>query len=101
MSPRPRKRYFVTENRACGDLILELRDREQEERFTLIAEFYPHGWTNARYEVAALAARLNGETVPTPTSFDNERLADLERRFAELVEAFRVPVREAKTAGGS
>lgn len=78
------KRYFVSENRECGDLILELRDREQENGYTLIAEFYPHGWTNARYEVAALAARLNSETVPSPKDFDNERLVDIEQRVAKL-----------------
>lgn len=79
------KRYFVEENRQCGDdPIFELRDREQEQGMTLIAEFYPHGWANVRYEVAAIAARLNGEVIPSPTSFDNERLAHLERRVAKL-----------------
>lgn len=78
------KRYFVTENLECGDLILELRDSQQEQHMTLIAEFYPHGWTNARYEVAVLAARLNGENIPSSTTFDNERLADIERRVSEL-----------------
>jgi hypothetical protein len=82
------KRYFVSENRECGDLILELRDREREKGMTLIAEFYPHGWTNARHEVAAIAARLNGEPIPSPSAFDNERLAELERRVAKL-EAIR------------
>lgn len=61
MQTKPSKQYFITENRECGELILELRDREQEEGWTLIAEFYPHGWTNAHYEVASIAARLNGE----------------------------------------
>jgi len=83
-SGRTHKRYFVEENRQCGDLILELRDREQDEGETLIAEFYPHGWTNARHEVASIAARLNGEPAPSPTAFDNERLAELERRIDKL-----------------
>jgi hypothetical protein len=83
---RKPKRYFVTENSQCGDLILELRDREQEEGWTLIAEFYPHGWTNAHHEIAILANKLNGDPKPSKTSFD-ERLADLERRVAKLESA--------------
>lgn len=79
-----KKRYFVSENREYGDLIIELRDREQEEGYTLIAEFYPHGWTNARYEAAALAAKLNGDISPSPQTFDNERIVELERRMARL-----------------
>lgn len=79
-----KKRFFVGVNREIGDPIIELRDREQEPGYTLIAEFYPHGWTNARYEAAALAARLNGEAPPSATSFDNERLAELEKRVEQL-----------------
>jgi hypothetical protein len=78
------KRYFVTENYEVGDLIIELRDREQEEGMTLIAELYQHGWRNVRHEAAVLAARLNGEKIPSPKGFDNERLADLERRVSKL-----------------
>ncbi len=87
------KRYFVAENRECGDLILELRDREQEGGYTLIAEFYPHGWTNARYEIGKLAAQLNGEEIPAPTTFDNERLADIEQRLAKLEKANETPAK--------
>jgi hypothetical protein len=80
----PKKRFYVSENRECGDLIIELRDREQEETWTLIAEFYPHGWTNARHEAATLAARLNGEPIPSSATFESERITDLEQRVKKL-----------------
>jgi hypothetical protein len=81
---KPQKRFFVQVNRECGDPIIELRDREQDDGYTLIAEFYPHGWTNAMYEANKMAAQLNGETAPSPHEFDNERIAELERKVAKL-----------------
>lgn len=78
------RRFFIRINAECGDPILELRDRALQEGSQLIAEFYPHGWANPRYEIEKLAARLNGEAEPTPEQFASDRMDEFDQRLKAL-----------------
>lgn len=78
------RRYVVRINAECGNPIVEIRDLALDPGSTLIAEIYPHGWLNPRYEAERICARLNGERDPTPEQFAADRMEEFATRLTIL-----------------
>jgi hypothetical protein len=80
-------RFYVNVNREIGNPIIEIRDRSSESERELIAEFYPGGWRDAFFEARRFTAYLNGNRLPKPSDFQDERFDEIERRLSKLERA--------------